>query len=419
MHLVIFESPAWTSFAPLTFTRPVFSLLSGTGTLLDRQIRRLNPSRITLWVRPAMEDLCRQRIVPFLKVPVQANVPLDAHPAILLNASSMTPTMPPSPLAGPYVERAAQGQVGCTFLTSEGLTHLDILSNTQRWQDLTGFTTHECRQECAGQLADLLHENERLIEADFAETQTGQSLLSPGPYHSIRWETIRCAPEAKIGPGVVLDASNGPIVIARGANIGANSVIEGPCYIGENSLIRPLSLIHGGTTIGPGCKIGGEVGESIVQGNSNKVHDGYLGHSYLGEWVNLGAGTTTSNLKNTYGQISMKIGLREIPTGRIFMGSVIGDYTKTAIGTRLMSGTYIGTSSMVACSRHAPRFVGSFQFLTDEKQETYQFHKAVEVASRVFARRKRAWSGVDESLLLYAQEIATTCESAAGSPIAV
>jgi hypothetical protein len=164
--------------------------------------------------------------------------------------------------------------------------------------------------------------------------------------------------------------------------------------------------------VGAGCKVGGEVAETIIQGNSNKSHDGFLGHSFLGEWVNLGALTTTSNLKNTYGPISLKVGSREVQTGRMFLGSLIGDYTKTAIGTRLMSGSYVGVSSMIAVSNHAPRFVGSFQFLTDAKAEQYQFRKAVEVASRVFARRQRPWTGLDETMLLYAQEHCGQCECA-------
>src|SRR4029079_16305029 len=113
-------------------------------------------------------------------------------------------------------------------------------------------------------------------------------------------------------PGCVLDASKGPILVGAGATLGANCVIQGPCAIGAHSSVMPVALIRPGTTIGPGCKVGGEVSNTILQANSNKSHEGFLGDSYLGEWVNLGAGTTTSNLKNTYGEVSMKIGSREI-----------------------------------------------------------------------------------------------------------
>lgn len=411
MHLVIFESPSWRQFAPLCLTRPVFSLASGAGTLLERQLRRFRPSRVTFWVRPEMAEFCLQRVAPAIGVPALVNQPLDNHPALLLNAASMHPIRPADGLTGPYVERASNGEISLTFLTSEGLCAADVLQNSVRWQELTALSTHPCSQSLALQIADVIHENERLLTEDFSAANGRFSAVAAGPYHCVNDKDIRIANEVTLAPGVVLDASAGPILIDVGATIGANSVIEGPCYIGAGSMVRPLSLVRGGMTIGASCKVGGELAESIIQGNSNKVHDGYLGHSFLGEWVNLGAGTTTSNLKNTYGPISLQIGSREQPTNRMFLGSLIGDYTKAAIGTRLMSGTYLGVSSMVATSAHAPRFLPSFTFLTDTKQERYAFRKAVEVASRVYARRRRIWSGLDESVLVTAQEMASTVEA--------
>lgn len=423
MNLVIFESANWTSFAPLTLTRPVFCLASGGGSLLTRQLRQMRPRHVRLWVRPGLKEFCEQRVVPYLDLPATVNEPLDERPTMMLNGAAMASQRPEGALAGPYVERSAKGEVGFTFLTAPGLAHADILENSSRWQELTGLTTHECRQRIAGHVADLIHDNADLVKQDFEQVfekgHLGMRVLPAGPFHSLNWERIRIGDEVKLAPGVVLDATAGPIIIERGAAIGANSVIEGPSYIGPQTTIRPLTLIRGGCSIGPVCRIGGEVEGSIIQGRSNKVHDGYLGHSFLGEWVNLGAGTTTSNLKNTYGPISLKVGERELPTGRIFMGSVIGDYTKAAIGTRLMSGTYVGVSSMIACSRHCPRFVGSFQFITDSKQEPYDFHKAVEVATRVYARRNRSWTGLDESLLHWAAESAAAVEFDAAAPAAV
>src|SRR6185369_14910941 len=137
-------------------------------------------------------------------------------------------------------------------------------------------------------------------------------------------------------------ASQGPVVIAEGVEIGSNSVIQGPCYIGPHSVIRPLTIVKDACTIGRLCKIGGEIVNTIMLGHSNKAHDGFLGHSYLGKWVNFGAGTTTANLKSTYGTVSIKMGEREIPTDRQFVGALIGDHVKTAINTRIMPGTYMG-----------------------------------------------------------------------------
>ena len=253
-------------------------------------------------------------------------------------------------------------------------------------------------------LWDLVHWNEESIIADVASMKEKPHPLPPGPYHAIADQDVYISPEAIMYPGVIVDASKGPVVIDVGATINANSVLRGPCFIGRDAIVSPLSNIHSGTSIGPMCKVGGEISNSIFLGHSNKVHDGFVGHSYIGEWVNLGAGTTTSNLKNTYGPIEMRIGTRHIATDRRFLGSMIGDHTKTAIGTRLMTGTYIGYCSLLAASGLPPRFIPSFTFWTDKGTESYRLDKARQVISQVYARRGRVWDQDDEKILKYAQD---------------
>jgi UDP-N-acetylglucosamine diphosphorylase/glucosamine-1-phosphate N-acetyltransferase len=236
-----------------------------------------------------------------------------------------------------------------------------------------------------------------------------------GPYHLINGEDILLQDGAKLSPGCVLDASKGPIMIGKGASIGANAVVQGPCYIGQYSQIAPVALIRPGTSIGPVCKVGGEVSNSLIFGCSNKAHEGFLGDSYVGKWVNLGAGTTTSNLKNTYGEIDMQIGGRKVPTGRRFLGSIIGDHTKTAIGTRLTTGSYIGFNCMIASAAIAPKFVPSFSFVTDKGAERFEVDKAIDVAKHVFARRNRQWTQIEENLMRHISETARDAETSAYS----
>jgi UDP-N-acetylglucosamine diphosphorylase / glucose-1-phosphate thymidylyltransferase / UDP-N-acetylgalactosamine diphosphorylase / glucosamine-1-phosphate N-acetyltransferase / galactosamine-1-phosphate N-acetyltransferase len=214
----------------------------------------------------------------------------------------------------------------------------------------------------------------------------------------------------KLEPGVVLDGSKGPVMLAGGCSIGANSVLKGPCYVGPHGQVKPLTTIHAGTTVGPVCKVGGEINNSILTAYSNKSHEGYLGDSYLGEWVNLGAGTTTSNLKNTYGPIKVKIGQEQISTGRRTLGSLIGDHAKAAIGTRLMTGSYIGYAAMIATSALPPTFVPSFSFLTDRGREDYRHEKAIEVMKAVYGRRNKVWQPHDETMVRYAREAAREAE---------
>ncbi len=159
------------------------------------------------------------------------------------------------------------------------------------------------------------------------------------------------------------------------------------------------------------CKVGGEVAASIFLGYSNKPHEGFVGHSYIGEWVNLGAGTTTSNLKNTYGPIKMRIGKKEIETDRRFLGSMIGDHTKTAIGTRLNTGTYVGYCSLLAASQLPPHFIPSFTFNTDAGQLPYNIEKAKEVMKQVYSRRGRGWDEEDEAMLKTAADFARQVET--------
>ena len=153
------------------------------------------------------------------------------------------------------------------------------------------------------------------------------------------------------------------------------------------------------------CKIGGEVSNSIFSPFTNKAHDGYVGDSFIGSWVNLGAGTTTSNLKNTYGEVSMEIGSQEYKTGRRHLGSIIGDHSKTAIGTRLNTGTYIGFNSLLAGPGLTPKFIPSFSFWTEKGIEKYELNKAIEVARRMLDRRDKPFTATDEAIMHYVAEV--------------
>lgn len=200
------------------------------------------------------------------------------------------------------------------------------------------------------------------------------------------------AADAAVFPTVILDSSAGPIFIDEHATIRPGSVIIGPAYVGPHTIITDRSLIKARTSIGPHCRIGGEVGGTIIQGYSNKSHDGHLGDSYVGEWVNFGAGTTNSNLLNTYGEVVMRLrpdGPRE-RTGLTFLGAVVGDHVKFAILTRIMTGTVVGTGAMIASSTPPPTTVPGFAWLTDDDRasvRSYRFDKFIEVAQTVMARR--------------------------------
>ena len=200
---------------------------------------------------------------------------------------------------------------------------------------------------------------------------------------------IRIARDALLDPLVVLDARDGPIVVESGARVGAHSVLTGPCAILDDTRVTAHAAIKANTVIGPGCRVGGEIGGTVFQGFSNKSHDGHLGDSWVGEWVNLGAGTVNSNLLNTYGDVVVRIDPTEprIRSGRQFLGCILGDHVKTAIGTRIMTGSVVGTGAMIACAPSPPTTLERFAWLTDDGVRTYRLDKFIDTARVVMERR--------------------------------
>ncbi len=214
-----------------------------------------------------------------------------------------------------------------------------------------------------------------------------------------------------VKPGAVLDAEEGPIYIGEKVTIMPNAVICGPTYIGDNTVINAGAWIRTHVSIGHGCKVGGEVGASIIHALSNKQHHGFVGHSYIAEWVNIGAGTTTSNLKNTYGEISVPIGGLPTATGQTFVGSIIGDFAKIGINQTLNTGSVIGFGSSLATSTINPPFVPSFRFVTDGKNEPYEVQRCLEVARRAMARRNVTMSVEEQTYFRQLPAIAEKCET--------
>ncbi|HEY8750672.1 MAG TPA: putative sugar nucleotidyl transferase [Tepidisphaeraceae bacterium] len=410
MHVVIFEGCRWVTFAPLSLSRPVFALSTGASSLLEKQIRHLRPTRLTLWVRPEMEAFCRERILPHLAIPTEINRPLDDDPALLF--SGRTVHFGEFEWLSEEAVALDEGEiVRFAHVRRPGLSHEDVINRTPRWLELLNLPHTTPRARMVDSLWDLIHWNEESIVEDYADLYAQASAARPaGPYHMIQEDDVWLGPDVKLGPGCVLDASKGPIIISRGASIGPNAVIIGPCCIGAHAKIRPLTQIREGTSIGTMCTVGGEVSHSIMLGYSNKAHEGFLGHSYLGKWVNLGSGTTTSNLKNTYGEIRARIGKREFPSGRQFLGSVIGDHSKTAILSRLSAGAYLGFYSMLDGIGTSTRYIPSFTFQTGDGPEPYQMDKAIEVTKRVFVRRDREFNDTDEQVMRYVAQIAPQVE---------
>lgn len=203
----------------------------------------------------------------------------------------------------------------------------------------------------------------------------------------------------KIGQYASVDTTDGPIVLEDNVKVGPFCYLSGPAYVGAGTRIIEHSAIKDGVSIGHTCKIGGEVEASVIESYSNKQHHGFLGHSYLGSWINLGAGTCNSDLKNTYGKINVSYGDRKVATGMQFLGCIIGDYSKTAINTSIFTGKVIGVCSMMYgfVTSNVPSYVNYARLFG--QTSLLPADVMINTQQRMFARRKVEQRECDKQLI--------------------
>jgi UDP-N-acetylglucosamine diphosphorylase/glucosamine-1-phosphate N-acetyltransferase len=246
---------------------------------------------------------------------------------------------------------------------------------------------------------DLVEHNGAALEQDYHQRKGHGTVCSHVAVVGPR-ERLVVEPGARVDPLVAADTTHGPVIVERGAVIQSFSVLEGPCYIGPDS--RILGARVRGSTIGPVCRLGGEVEASIVQGFTNKAHEGFLGHSYLGEWINLAAGTQVSDLRNDYMPVTVNIAGQKVNTGLVKVGSLIGDHTKTGLNTLLNTGTVAGPfCHLLASSTLLPRVLPSFcSFWHGQLQDRADFRQLFTTAATVMRRREREWTGAHADIFL-------------------
>ncbi len=222
--------------------------------------------------------------------------------------------------------------------------------------------------------------------------------LASGQYAQLS-DGVFAAPGATLGQFVVCDTSRGPIVLDEGATIGPFCYLSGPVYVGPSARVLEHAALKDCVAIGNTAKVGGEVEASIIEPYTNKQHHGFMGHSYLGSWINLGAGTCNSDLKNTYGQVNMEYHGQRIATGMQFVGAIIGDYAKTAINTGVFTGKTIGACSMVYgfVTTNVPSFVNYARLFGQVTEAPVEVMIATQ--RRMFERRGVTQRPIDIQLL--------------------
>jgi UDP-N-acetylglucosamine diphosphorylase/glucosamine-1-phosphate N-acetyltransferase len=271
---------------------------------------------------------------------------------------------------------------------------------------LGGLPTQRLESNLINRPWGLVKINGAQVERDFS--LLGGAMIESAPpsgVHLIGEDRMRIGRSVTMSPGVVIDATAGVVSIDSDVTVMANSSLQGPLHIGRGSTIKMGTKLYGGTTIGPVCKVGGEVGESVFQGYANKQHGGFVGHSYLCEWVNLGAGTDTSDVKNNYSPVRVGAPGQEVDTGELFVGLFMGDHSKCGIGTVFNTGSVVGVCCNVFGAGYPPKFIPSFSWGGSGGFAEYDPEKAIKTAGTVMARRDKALSHHAENALRKIYEI--------------
>lgn len=249
---------------------------------------------------------------------------------------------------------------------------------------------------------DIFQQNGEAIVQDFQLLNHASSGLITDPHTIIYGSDIHIEEGASV-KAAILNAETGPIYIGKHASVQEGAIIRGPFALGDHSHVSMGAKIRGGVTLGPHCKIGGEASYCVMQGYSNKSHDGYLGSAVIGEWCNLGADTNNSNLKNNYENVKMWDYAQGsfIDTGLQFCGLIMGDHSKSAINTMFNTGTTIGISSNIFGAGFPRNIIPSFSWGGSTRTITYTLEKALATMERVMSRREKTLTDVDKAMITH------------------
>ncbi|UXP33338.1 putative sugar nucleotidyl transferase [Reichenbachiella agarivorans] len=365
---------------PLTQTRPIADLRIGILTIREKWEKRLN-TNISFLAHSSLAEKFPPLHPSFDLIINGAICPNDELITAIQNLCDNTV------LCKGEILLAAKG----SFNSSETLENLDLAV-----EEYLGDCVHIDRTW------DLFLNNAHEIQQDFDLLTKGRtSETISDPYTIVYGKENVFLEEGVNIKAAILNAENGPIYLAKDSEIQEGATIRGPFALGEGARINMNSKIREGSTIGPGCKVGGEVSNSILYGNSNKAHDGFLGNSVLGEWCNLGADTNNSNLKNNYAKVTMwdEISRDFIDTGLQFCGLIMGDHSKSAINTMFNTGTTVGVCANVYGAGFPRTRIPSFAWGGVRSMLVYDFDKAIETVDIVMKRKGQTMEQADVNLL--------------------
>ncbi len=366
----------WQQMLPLTYTRPISDLRIGVLTLRKKWELMLK-SNVQVITAPYLMQ--------------KGNITLPEE-AIFINSS----ILPERTLARKIrtLKPAQALQDGGEIIAWNGTLQ----------QSSQQFSAYQWESPCIWlhRPWDLFLHNATAIERDFQLLTQGRTSTPLSKSNRIIGDKKRIfLEEGAIIEGATLNANGAMMYFGAGCEVMEGTMLRGAIAVGEHAVVKMGAKIYGATTIGDYAKVGGEINNSVIWGNSNKAHDGYLGNSVLGEWCNLGADTNNSNLKNDYGKVRMWSYAERgfIDTNLQFCGLIMGDHSKCGINTMFNTGTVVGVSCNIFGSDFPPKHIPSFAWGGGEQFTDYRYDKAMETAARVLARRNQNLSDFDYDLL--------------------
>ncbi|MFQ5957157.1 MAG: putative sugar nucleotidyl transferase [Candidatus Brocadiales bacterium] len=397
--LCVFEDGGHTGLLPLAYSRASYELRLGMYTLLERSLRYYPNTTISLFARESLTDVLKERYPYYINT-----LDPEADGYLFINGRTLNPE--PIPLEGEDEIGVFKDTLVYARLSKKNYQDVspDSFASTELLKKLKKKSSkvREVEVRLIDYSWDIMKSNREELEKDFSILHEKGQILGKvyEGVHILNPKWVFLGKGARVKPGCVLDAEESPIYVGEDVTIMPNATIIGPAFIDKGTVVLPAARLREGSNIGVGCKVGGEISNSILHSYSSKQHDGFLGDSYIGSWVNLGAGTTTSNLKNTYGSIKAKLTRNKklVDTKEVFLGAAIGDHTKVGINTSFDAGSLIGCHSSIAGRKPVPKFLPSFSWLTDQGLKVYNMRKAFIAATRAMARRNVHMSAAEEAM---------------------
>jgi UDP-N-acetylglucosamine diphosphorylase/glucosamine-1-phosphate N-acetyltransferase len=405
MRVCLVEDKAAADLEPLTLTRPVFSLLLGSSALGHKifQAFGVGPGSLRRGAVVRSHLVALQRAGdPHLAVNDRGW--LACGPVVVVNAR----WVPPAGFRAPDVQRPriglCEGLPACAWVGPGQAVGLDSHGVDAWFEELTDdLEPIEVGGEWVCRPWDIVARNAEHLARDFDAAGRSGRGVRRFPHVALVGPADRLFvhESARIDPYTVLDTTGGPITIEAGVVVQPFTRIEGPCFIGPDTQLFRANL-RGGVTLGPNCRIGGEVEQSVVHGHSNKYHEGFLGHAYVGEWVNLGAITSNSDLRNDYGEVYVPLAGDPVATGQTKVGCFIGDHTRTGLGSMLNAGTAVGVMcNVLPAGPLLPKYIPSFSAVQYGRVAPgFPLEQMFATARTVMGRRGKAFTAVEEQLYL-------------------